>query len=224
MIKIVEDETGDEETLVLDPVPIAYQRAIVCRGMLIEGDLAKEVGSGCSSARHQTGTMEFMAIEVLQYAVHTDRYDLESLFYVLLWMCGRRSWERGFLCKSANRLAENILNWWYTHSLEAIAERKEHAMSPIGFTELLNEFPPAFQQVTPLCEELRRLLFPVSREGVLLVGRPPGPPEELYDSILDAFDEAIDEFRTTERAGTKPVGVSNTVEASAAPNMKQSVV
>ena len=34
-------------------------------GMLIDLDLAKELGSGPSGARHRTGTMEFMAIEVL---------------------------------------------------------------------------------------------------------------------------------------------------------------
>lgn len=35
-------------------------------GMLIDLDLAKVVGSGPSGARHQTGTREFMAIQVLQ--------------------------------------------------------------------------------------------------------------------------------------------------------------
>ncbi|KAI9764357.1 MAG: hypothetical protein M1840_008495 [Geoglossum simile] len=35
-------------------------------GMLIDLDLAKELDSGLSGARHRTGTMEFMAIEVLE--------------------------------------------------------------------------------------------------------------------------------------------------------------
>lgn len=68
-------------------------------GMLIDEDLAKEIGSGRSGARHQTGTMEFMAIEVLQRIAHTYRHDLESFFYVLLWICARRTWEREFKCK-----------------------------------------------------------------------------------------------------------------------------
>jgi serine/threonine protein kinase len=62
-------------------------------GMLIDEDLAKEIGSGRSGARHQTGTMEFMAIQVLQRVAHTYRHDLESFFYVLLWICARRTWE-----------------------------------------------------------------------------------------------------------------------------------
>ena len=42
-------------------------------GMLIDLDLAKVLGSGRSGARHQTGTMEFMAIEVLLGIDHTYR-------------------------------------------------------------------------------------------------------------------------------------------------------
>lgn len=53
-------------------------------GMLIDEDLAKGIGSGRSGARHQTGTLEFMAIEVLHHISHTYRHDLESFFYVLL--------------------------------------------------------------------------------------------------------------------------------------------
>ncbi|KAM4066706.1 kinase [Hirsutella rhossiliensis] len=55
-------------------------------GMLIDLDLAKELGSGRSGARCRTGTMEFMAVEVLQGISHTYRHDLESFFYVLLWL------------------------------------------------------------------------------------------------------------------------------------------
>ncbi|PHH85520.1 hypothetical protein CDD83_298 [Cordyceps sp. RAO-2017] len=57
------------------------------KGMLIDLDLAKVRDSGPSGARHQTGTMQFMAVEVLRKADHTYRHDLESFFYVLIWMC-----------------------------------------------------------------------------------------------------------------------------------------
>ncbi|RCI16304.1 hypothetical protein L249_2827 [Ophiocordyceps polyrhachis-furcata BCC 54312] len=52
-------------------------------GMLIDLDLAKELGSGRSGARCRTGTMEFMAIEVLRGISHTYRHDLESFLYEL---------------------------------------------------------------------------------------------------------------------------------------------
>ncbi|CAH0044867.1 unnamed protein product [Clonostachys solani] len=50
------------------------------KGMLIDLDLAKERDSGPSGARHQTGTMQFMAVEVLRITDHTYRHDLESFF------------------------------------------------------------------------------------------------------------------------------------------------
>lgn len=63
--------------------------------MLIDLDLAKQVGSGRLDARHQTGTMEFMVTEAVRKATHTFRHDLESFFHLLLWICARRVWERG---------------------------------------------------------------------------------------------------------------------------------
>lgn len=54
------------------------------KGMLIDLDLAKIRDSGPSGARHQTGTMQFMGVEVLRTVDHPYRHDLESFFYVLL--------------------------------------------------------------------------------------------------------------------------------------------
>ncbi|XP_044714761.1 kinase [Hirsutella rhossiliensis] len=86
-------------------------------GMLIDLDLAKELGSGRSGARCRTGTMEFMAVEVLQGISHTYRHDLESFFYVLLWLCGRRG------------------------SYREIASAKRGHMHVDGFEDILEEFP-----------------------------------------------------------------------------------
>ena len=56
------------------------------RGMLINLNLVKELDSGPSRARHQTGTIEFMAIEVLKRMARTYCYDLESFFYNFLYV------------------------------------------------------------------------------------------------------------------------------------------
>lgn len=48
--------------------------------MLIDVDLAKEVGTGRTGALHQTGTMEFMSIQVQRKVALTYRHDLESSF------------------------------------------------------------------------------------------------------------------------------------------------
>ena len=58
--------------------------------MLIDPDFAKELDSGSSGARHRIGMMEFMAVEVLKGISHIYRYDLESFFYVSVWLYGFR--------------------------------------------------------------------------------------------------------------------------------------
>lgn len=84
--KILHRNISENNIIITDP-----KEADDFTGMLIDEDLAKEIGSGRSGARHQTGTMEFMAIQVLQRVAHTYRHDLESFFYVLLWICARRA-------------------------------------------------------------------------------------------------------------------------------------
>lgn len=75
--------------------------------MPIDLDLAILDGER-TGGRHMTGTMDFMAIDVLHGAEHTYRHDLESFFYVPLWMCARRAWERGFQCCTKDRPRRNI--------------------------------------------------------------------------------------------------------------------
>jgi serine/threonine protein kinase len=117
--KILHRDISENNIIITDP-----HRADGFTGMLIDLDLAKQVGSSRSGARHQTGTMEFMAIEVLRKATHTFRHDLESFFYVLFWICGRRAWERGFLCSPESRPSEDVLTAWYRGSFGEIARSK----------------------------------------------------------------------------------------------------
>ncbi|EDN02619.1 predicted protein [Histoplasma mississippiense (nom. inval.)] len=147
-------------------------------GMLIDMDLAKELGTGRSGARCRTGTMEFMAIDVLLGADHTYRHDLESLFYVLIWQCARLCWTK-----------------WYTGTFRDIARIKRSDMGVDGFEDILNEFPQPFGCVKPLCKELRGILFPY-RNG-LFTGTPKDP-EILYRPIIYAFDKAIDDIKAME--------------------------
>jgi hypothetical protein len=157
-------------------------------GMLIDLDLAKEIGTGRSGARCRTGTMEFMAIEVLLNVDHTYRHDLESFFYVLVWQCARRGWGERWP-------TESLLTRWYTDSFREIAHAKRGDMGVDGFEDILDEFPPHFNSVKPLCRELRGILFPY-REG-LFIGTPKDP-EVLYGPIIKAFDNAVEEFKAAE--------------------------
>ena len=160
-------------------------------GMLIDLDLAKLLPSKRSGAWHKTGTMEFMAIQVLQGADHTYRHDLESFFYVLLWMCTRRAWDKKSLCDPLYQPRESRLKKWYIGSHDDIAESKEHHMSVNGFKGLLSEFPQAFDCVKPLCTKIRGILFPILKDGSMDIRTPSAPPEKLYDAIIGAYDKAI---------------------------------
>jgi serine/threonine protein kinase len=152
------------------------------RGKLIDLDLAKELDGGPSGARHRTGTMEFMAIEVLEGRPHTYRHDLESLFYVFLWVIICHQGPGQGLPK------DSPLRGWYRGSYAQIADMKGRHMDKKRFKGILAEFPPVFEGLRLLAEELRDILFPY-REG-LFTGTY-GDPDKLYQPMIDAFDRAI---------------------------------
>ncbi|KAL7893021.1 serine/threonine-protein kinase Sgk2 [Trichoderma sp. SZMC 28014] len=158
------------------------------KGMLIDLDLAEEEDKDPSGARHRTGTMEFMAIEVLLGLSHTYRHDLESFFYVLIWLCARRGWE--LLTSSGQRPEKSFLSRWYTGGYEDIAQNKRGDMDKYGLEFLLRVFPEDFDCVKPLCRAIRDVLFP-HKDGALFTGTPQDP-KILYDPIIRAFDDTIE--------------------------------
>lgn len=111
--------------------------------------------------------MEFMAIEVLLGYSHTYRHDLESFFYVLIWICARRAWEREFQCRAIDRPPQNILKKWYMGDYDDIAQAKRGYMHADGFEDILEEFPGSANCVKPLCRRIRRILFRLTADGKL---------------------------------------------------------
>lgn len=87
------------------------------RGFVIDLDLAVQISSEQpSSAPHGAGIIEFKATGVLRGERHTFRHDLESFFYVFLWMCvvdPRLEWRWTPLSK------------WATGGMLEVAEAKE---------------------------------------------------------------------------------------------------
>ncbi|KAH8732082.1 hypothetical protein GQ44DRAFT_273164 [Phaeosphaeriaceae sp. PMI808] len=162
-------------------------------GMLIDLDLAVAVRENGQNeqteARHMTGTLEFMAIEILKGGLepktagieHTYRHDLESFFYVFLSICIHCGWE-------AHPPNRNPLSAWYTGTIQQIYISKRGQMEPGGFEDtILPMFSPTFRCFINLARKLRDLLFSA---GVLDVGTREDP-EELYGPIIRAFNDAI---------------------------------
>src|SRR3954453_12787458 len=57
-------------------------------GFLIDLDFAVDIDRlQASGAPHRTGTLDFIAIAVLEGKSHSFRHDLESFLYVLIYMC-----------------------------------------------------------------------------------------------------------------------------------------
>jgi hypothetical protein len=116
-----------------------------------------------SGARHRTGTMQFMAIEVLEGNGHTYRHDLESFFYIFLWMCIRYGYEDTGRQEASKvvRAKTNILQGWYTGTYADIARNKTADMIKNRFEKIIVEFAPKFENLKPLARELRSVLFPI---------------------------------------------------------------
>ncbi|KAL5318088.1 hypothetical protein ACEPPN_015192 [Leptodophora sp. 'Broadleaf-Isolate-01'] len=168
------------------------------KGRLIDLDLAKELDSVPSGASHRTGTMQFMAIEVLQGKGHTYRHDLESFFYVFIWMCIRYGHEDvGDLEEAAvprsgpnkrrvRPTKTSILRDWYTGDYRQIANTKRGHM--VGFEDITAEFAPEFCGLKDLAEELRNVLFPI--RGKLFTGTYKDR-SIMYGGMINAFNKAI---------------------------------
>jgi serine/threonine protein kinase len=182
---ILHRDISENNIIITDPA-----RADGFTGMLIDLDLAKEEGKCPRGARHRTGTMEFMAIEVLLGISQTYRHDLEAFFYILVWLCARRGW--GLAGNSKRPGAKTMLSHWYTGTYKDIARNKRGDMSKAedkGFGLILRDFPPEFDFVKSLCRDLRGILFPIHKDE-LFTGTPQDP-NILYDPIIRAFDKAI---------------------------------
>jgi hypothetical protein len=130
-------------------------------GMLIDLELAVAVGADGKNeqtgAHHMTGTLDFMALEILEGGMdsqtsgieHTYRHDLESFFYVFLTVCIRYGWN------DMETPKHNPLSAWYTGGIENIYRTKSGDMGPAFEKSILSKFSPAFTCVIGLARKLR---------------------------------------------------------------------
>lgn len=162
--------------------------------MLIDYDLAVQVDANgkneTSREKNMTGTLDFMAIEVLENATQketagierTYRHDLESFFYVFLALCIRYGWKDG------TKSGPDVLRPWYDASYGHIARTKRGDMDVNGFeVSLLSNFSPIFTCAKPLARRLRDILF---GKGALYT-ETPTDPDVLYGPMVAAFEDMI---------------------------------
>lgn len=160
--------------------------------VLIDLDGALDLEKGPARRGELIGSEGFMAIGILNGDPHTYRHDLESLFYVFLWVaiCNDHKHDdrESLRCQpKASRL------WgWCSVDFKSVSQNKTIDMTPDGFSEILNEFSKDFKHRKGLAKELHELLFSI-RDGGPFTGTDMDQDgvNRLYDGLIDAFDTWI---------------------------------
>ncbi|KAI0196616.1 hypothetical protein EV127DRAFT_417080 [Xylaria flabelliformis] len=146
---------------------------------LIDLDLAiKENRKGSSGAKGRTGTRVFMAIGLLENEQHSYMHDLESFFWVLVWICvyygaGGESVEKSPLD-----------SWNYKNDEDLIDAKTGMIHNTHRFEQRASKyFTPYYQPLIPCVEALRKEVF---EHGSL----PTDPDPTLYDRMITVLQEA----------------------------------
>ncbi|PTB48866.1 hypothetical protein M431DRAFT_98889 [Trichoderma harzianum CBS 226.95] len=140
-------------------------------GILIDFDSALKVKKG-HPVGQRVGSDGFMAIGVLRGEEHTYRHDLESLFYVFLWLAIANDREHDHAREILKGLPEKsrLHNWCSpVLNFSAVEKAVTADMSPQGFEGILGEFSPDFVELKNLARRLHGLIFPV-RDGMIFTG------------------------------------------------------
>ncbi|KAH0533948.1 hypothetical protein FGG08_007439 [Glutinoglossum americanum] len=168
-------------------------------GFLIDLDYAITVDStslqpGSSGAPHRTGTLPYMAIDILknEHGMHLYHHDVESFLYVLIWCCLYDSQGRGhvpapgdhdlrcrvqaaegfFRTKKKSITAEHLsdpLAKWRKGAFEDIGVMKKDGVEH-GFEPLLGLLRPGFDgdPVRELLRAIKKALFGEDEENAVL--------------------------------------------------------
>ncbi|QUC20273.1 uncharacterized protein UV8b_04514 [Ustilaginoidea virens] len=114
-------------------------------------DQQRKVASG---AKTRTGTRAFMAIGALLGENHSFMHDLESFFWVLLWICVHFDGQQA-------RVVKRFDEWNYL-SMEIVADlKKALVIDEDDFCGMMeNLFTPYYQPLAVTVNRLRRVVFP----------------------------------------------------------------
>ncbi|KAH6607062.1 hypothetical protein Trco_003375 [Trichoderma cornu-damae] len=126
------------------------------KGFLIDLDLAiRQQQDEASGAKGKMGTRAFMAIGLLLGERHCFMHDLESFFWVLLWIC--INYDGPSICVNQKKFD----NWNYLGD-RALAGAKQGVIcdSPIFCRRAEENFTPFYEPLIPLMDRLRAVVFP----------------------------------------------------------------
>ncbi|KAF8449547.1 hypothetical protein BGX38DRAFT_1187532 [Terfezia claveryi] len=167
------------------------------KGFLIDLDYAHQLSNLQEQSPCITGTAPFMALELLQRpgtpTCHTWRHDLESFFYVLIWLCIMNPYK-------------TLNSWVLCLASPFCASTKKEDISGDFEERVLDNFHDAMSLLKKLAWELREILFykqtdPSELEVLdakgftrkIQLGTPAGDGArcDMYDRIITAFNDCI---------------------------------
>lgn len=154
------------------------------RGILLDLDLSLCLtDTADATAHHRTGTMQFMAIGALSREQHTYRHDLESFFYVFIWLCVHYH-------PGGARISPHptTLDAWGSGGYLDAAARKSCDMEPGGFRRVVAGFSESAGGMKMCANAWRGVLFPW--RGLVWMGTD-DDFEEVYRNVLDVLAEAV---------------------------------
>lgn len=170
------------------------------RGFLIDLDMAIEIANlEPSTAPHRTGTREFMAIEVLHghQITHTYRHDLESFFYVFVWICVYGHWWHNNI--------ETPIRAWARGGMRQSALYKTENMrrgAPDGWQTVEMHFAEWAEELKVVADKWRKVLFSFEGEDGTVQLATPDDPNELYEPVLALLKDGasrLDELELREK-------------------------
>ncbi|KAJ6511339.1 hypothetical protein C8R47DRAFT_1034461 [Mycena vitilis] len=144
--------------IMLLPFPITCDSAGLLLPSLPTCHILEVASAGKPAA---SGTRAFMAIEVLETAngllEHEPRHDLESMLYVLIWVCINFAGPRDSERKNFNIYRSPLRPWIIGESHHMIGRAKHSSMKRFFESDVLDTFAPYFEPLKSCASAWRQL-------------------------------------------------------------------
>jgi serine/threonine protein kinase len=166
-------------------------------GFLIDLDLAiRRDRLAASGASHRTGTLDFMATGLLHGQPHTFRHDLESFFFVLIWIATfytpapnsvlRDPRPDNTLFDACHDLGSGDMRLIGKMKLAFVNGRTVFEEDCLGLME-----PDMRSFLQPVLRKWRELLFPSGFELEPIDQASAQGADPMYDAMIEALEEQI---------------------------------
>ncbi|KAF7861835.1 hypothetical protein EAF04_007717 [Stromatinia cepivora] len=156
---------------------------------LIDLDLAiKETRIEASGAKGRTGTRAFMAIGALRGEQHSFIHDLESIFWVLFWICIH------YDGPNRARIVKQFDKWNYADMKELGTWKFGIVANEAMFMDTVTDnFTPYYKPLIPWVNKLREIVFPKNishkQDNEKLYSRMKELLQKAYEDLMEGIIE-----------------------------------